>query len=305
VDRSGKTETVPLEPASYLYPRLAPDGLTMAVEIEGPNHDFYFYDFARTVLSKVTTDGLSHNPVWSSDGTRLAFRSWLAGGMTMWWMNADRSGAPERLNPRGLRQSPVSFSPDGRFIAFDQKDADTNDDAWVMPVVGGEARPIARSKSDEGSAKFSPDGRWIAYASTESGRPEIFVQPFPGLGPKIQISNAGGTDPVWRRMGGELYYRQGNRMMAVSVDASGPALRASAPRMLFEGAYYEGTGASCEMGGAAAANYDVSPDGQRFLMVRDNSAGSFGTRAIVVLNWAEELKARERARAETATARAR
>jgi serine/threonine-protein kinase len=304
VDRSGKTETLPLDPASYLYPRLAPDGKTVAVEIEGPNHDFYFYDFARTVLSKVTTDGMSHNPVWSPDGKRLAFRSWLAGGMTMWWMNADRSGTPERLDPKSTRQSPVSFSPDGKFISFDQKDAETDDDAWIMPVSGGgDARPVARSKAGEGSAKFSPDGRWIAYSSTESGRPEIYVQPFPGLGPKIQISNAGGTDPVWRRMGGELYYRQGNKMMMVAVDTRGSDLRASAPKMLFEGVYYEGTGASCEMGGPASANYDVTPDGQRFLMVRDNSAGIFGTRAVVVLNWKEELKARERARDATTQAK--
>jgi serine/threonine protein kinase/WD40 repeat protein len=302
VDRSGQTEPVPLKPASYLYPRIAPDGRSMAVEIEGPNHDFYFYDFARTVLSKVTTDGMSHNPVWSPDGTRLAYRSWVAGGMTMWSMNADRSGTPERLDVKGTRQNPVSFSPDGKFLAFDQKDGETNDDAWIMPLSGGgEARPISRSKFGEGSAKFSPDGRWIAYSSSESGKPEIYVQPFPGLGPKIQISNAGGTDPVWRRMGGELYYREGNKMMAVSVVTSGPELRASAPKMLFAGAYYEGTGASCEMGGPAAANYDVTPDGQRFLMVKDNAGTVFGTQAIVVLNWVEELKAKERARAQTAS----
>jgi len=101
-------------------------------------------------------------------------------------------------------------------------------------------------------------------------------------------------------MGGELYYREANKMMAVSVVTSGAELRASAPKMLFEGAYYEGTGASCEMGGPAAANYDVTPDGQRFLMVRDNAGTVFGTRAIVVLNWAEELKAKERARAQAA-----
>jgi Tol biopolymer transport system component len=302
VDRSGKSETLPLKPASYLYPRIAPGGQSMAVEVEGPNHDFYFYDFARTVLSKVTTDGMSHNPVWSPDGKRLAYRSWQAGGMTMWWMNADRSGVPERLDAKGTRENPVSFSPDGKYLAFDQKDPLTDDDAWILPLAGGEARPIAHSKFGEGSAKFSPDGHWIAYSSTESGKPEIYVQPFPGLGPKIQISNAGGTDPVWRRMGGELYYREGNKMMMVSVVTTGPELRASAPKKLFEGAYYEGTGASCEMGGPAAANYDVTADGQRFLMVRDNAGAVFSTRAVVVLNWAEELKARGRARAQEGTA---
>jgi len=303
VDRSGKTEALPLKPASYLYPRIAPDGRSMAVEIEGPNHDFYFYDFARTVLSKVTTDGMSHNPVWSPDGKQLAYRSWNSGGMTMWVMNSDRSGTPTRLDPKGTRQSPVSFSPDGKFLSFDQKDPQTDDDAWILPVGGGEARPISHSKFGEGSAKFSPDGRWIAYSSTESGKPEIYVQPFPGLGPKIQISNAGGTDPMWRRMGGELYYRQANKMMMVSVVTSGPELKASAPKALFEGEFYEGSGASCEMGGPAAANYDVTPDGQRFLMVKDNSNGTFATKAVVVVNWAEELKGKERARAQAAASK--
>ena len=298
VDRSGKTEPLPLKPASYLYPRLAPDGRSVALEIEGPNHDFYFYDFARTVLSKVTTDGMSHNPVWSPDGKQLAYRSWAAGGMTMWLMNADRSGNPRRLDPKGTRQSPVTFSPDGKFLSFDQNDPQTSADAWLMPLDGGEARVISHSKFGEGSAKFSPDGHWVAYSSDESGKLEVYVQPFPGLGPKIQISNAGGSDPMWRRMGGELYYREGDKMMVVSVATSGSELKASAPRMLFKGNYYEGTGASCEMGGPSAANYDVTPDGQRFLMVRDDSKAGFGTSAIVVLNWAEELKAKERARAQ-------
>jgi len=241
---------------------------------------------------------MSHNPVWSPDGKQLAYRSWAAGGMTMWLMNADRSGTPRRLDPKGTRQSPVTFSPDGKFLSFDQNDSQTFADAWLMPLDGGEARAISHSKFGEGSAKFSPDGHWVAYSSDESGKLEVYVQPFPGLGPKIQISNAGGSDPVWRRMGGELYYREGDKMMVVSVATRGSELKASAPKMLFTGNYYEGTGASCEMGGPSAANYDVTPDGQRFLMVRDDSKAGFGTSAIVVLNWAEELKAKERARAQ-------
>jgi eukaryotic-like serine/threonine-protein kinase len=291
VDRSGKAEPLPLPPASYLYPRISPDGRLLAVEIEGPNHDFYVYDFARTVLSKMTTDGLSHAPVWTPDGQQLAFRSWQAGGMTMWLMPADRRSKAVRLDPTGTRQNPVSFSPDGKFLAFDQKDSQNRDDAWILPIDGTvQAQPIARSRFGEGSAKFSPDGRWIAYSSNESGKAEIYVQPFPGLGPKLQISSAGGTDPVWRRSGGELYYRNGNKMMVVSATTF-PRFQASPPEQLWEGNYSDGSGASCGMPGVSSSNYDVTPDGQHFLMVRDDDRAG-ASRIIVVVNWAEEVKAK-------------
>jgi tRNA A-37 threonylcarbamoyl transferase component Bud32 len=290
VDRSGKTEPLPLPPASYLYPRLSPDGRFLAVEIEGPNHDLYLYDFARSVLTKITTDGLSHDPVWTPDGKQLAFRSWQAGGMTMWMMPVDRSSSAVRLDPTGTRQSPVAFSPDGRFLAFDQKDSQTRDDAWVLPLDGSrQPQPIARTRFGEGSAKFSPDGRWIAYASMESGKSEVYVQPFPGPGPKVQISNAGGFDPVWQRSGGELYYRGDGKMMAVSITTS-PEFRASAPRELWTGTYSDGAGSSCGMPGVSSSNYDVSADGRRFLMVRDDDLSVAGTQVVVVLNWAEELR---------------
>ena len=291
VDRSGKAEPLPLPPASYLYPRLSPDGRYLAVEIEGPNHDVYVYDFARSILTKITTDGLSHDPVWTPDGKRLVFRSWQAGGMTMWTMPVDRSAPPTRLDPGGSRQSPVSVSPDGRFVSFDQKDEQNGDDAWVLPLAGDEpAQPVARSRFDEGSAKFSPDGRWVAYSSAESGRPQVYIQPFPGPGPKVQISSDGGTDPMWRPAGGELYYRSRGRMMAVSVTTSRTP-QVSAPRQLWvEQKYTVGSGSSCGMPGVTSSNYDVTPDGQRFLMVRDDDLGVVSSRVVVVMNWAEELK---------------
>jgi Tol biopolymer transport system component len=304
VNRSGKAEPLPLPPASYLYPRISPDGGSLAVEIEGPSHDFYVYDFARTVLSKVTTDGLSHAPLWSPDGKQIAFRSWQAGGMTMWMMPADRSAAPMRLDPSGTRQSPVSFSPDGKFLSFDQKDPETRDDVMVLPLGGNRAPvPVARSRFLEGSGKFSPDGRWIAYAAFESGRPEIWVQAFPGPGLKLQISNAGGIDPVWRRGGGELYYRSGDKMMAVTVTTS-PTFKAGPPRVLWEGVYSRGTASSCGMPGVTSSSYDVSADGERFLMVRDDAPPD-ASRIIVVLNWAQEVKAKERAKLNDAAATAR
>jgi serine/threonine-protein kinase len=290
VDRAGRAEPLPLPQASYLYPRLSPDGRYLAVETEGPNHDFSMYDFARSVLTKMTTDGLSHDPVWSPDGKRIAFRSWQSNGMTMWWMPADRSTPAQRLNPAGTRESPVSFSPDGRFLSFDDKNTDTRDDARVLSLATNSAQPVAASRFAEGSAKFSPDGRWIAYASDESGKSEIYVQPFPGPGPKIQISN-GGFDPVWRRSGGELFYRNDNKMMVVVVNTA-HEFRASAPTMLWQGNYSSGAGSSCGMPGVASSNFDVTSDGQHFLMVRDEDAAAVGKSIVVVLNWAEELRSR-------------
>ena len=207
----------------------------------------------------------------------------------MWWMPADRSGSAERLDPAGTRQSPVSFSPDGRFLSFDQKDPQTRDDVWVLPFVGTrEPQPVARTRFSEGSSKFSPDGRWIAYSSNESGAPEVYVQAFPGPGPKLQVSNDGGIDPMWRRSGGELYYRTGNSMMVVSIMTS-PELRVSAPSRLWDGDYSTGAASSCGMPGVSSSNYDVTADGHRFLMVRDDDTVR-GTRIVVVLNWAEEVK---------------
>jgi dipeptidyl aminopeptidase/acylaminoacyl peptidase len=255
VDQSGKAETLPLPPASYLYPRLSPDGRFLAVEIEGPNHDIYLYDFARSVLTKITTDGLSHDPVWTPDGKSLVFRSSQAGGMTMWTMPADRSAPATRPDPTGNRQSPVSVSPDGRFLTFDQKDPESNDDAWILPLGGHEAAlPVARSRFSEGGAKLSPDGKWIAYSSDESGRPQIYIQPFPGPVPKVQVSSEGGIDPRWRATGGELYYRRFGQMMAVAVTTS-PTLKLSAPRPLWvEAKYTSGSGSSCGMPGVTASN---------------------------------------------------
>jgi hypothetical protein len=127
----------------------------------------------------------------------------------------------------------------------------------------------------------------------------VYIQPFPGPGPKIQISKDGGFDPVWRRSGGEIYYRNGSKMMVVSITTS-PQVRASEPRQLWEGRYSDGSGSSCGMPGVSSSNYDVTPDGQRFLTVRDADSSVVGTQIVVVLNWAEELREVARARLSTA-----
>ena len=166
---------------------------------------------------------MSHDPVWTPDGKRLAFRSWQAGGMTMWLMTCRSKWPASAARSIRARAEPGLVLPRRKVPRLrPEGSADAAMTSWSCPLERRARQPlaVAQSRFGEGSAKFSPDGRWVAYSSTESGRPEVYVQPFPGPGPKMQISNDGGTDPVWRRMGGELYYRSGNKMMAVSVTTS-------------------------------------------------------------------------------------
>jgi eukaryotic-like serine/threonine-protein kinase len=287
VDRQGRAEPLPLPQRSYLFPRISPDQKTLAVEIEGPTHNLYTYDFARTVMTKMTTDGLSHAPVWTPDGKQLCFRSWKAGTMTLWRMPADRSGPEIRLTSVGAWQSPVSVSPDGRYLAFNQGMFPPA--IFVLPLDGsGIPQPMVKSNFSEASAKFSPDGKWVVYCSNESGKPEVFVRPWPGPGPKIQISSEGGTDPLWTRKGDEIFYRNADKMMVVAVSLAA-GFQAGKPRPLWEGHYSHGMSSSCGPPGVSSGNYDITADGRRFLMVKDNDQDVFSTKLIVVLNWAREL----------------
>jgi serine/threonine-protein kinase len=187
VDRVGKAETVQAPARAYLHPRISPDGTRFAVEVEGgPMHDFWSYDLARGIMTKVTTDGLSHWPVWTADG-RFTYRRWTNNYFTMWWSPADRSAPPERLTDVGRTQSPASWSPDGRVVAFTQVSPETGADVYVLDIRDRKPR-FVQTTFAEGSPKFSPDGRWIAYTSNESGRNEIYVQAYPGPGAKIQVS---------------------------------------------------------------------------------------------------------------------
>jgi serine/threonine-protein kinase len=292
VDRQGKAEALPLPARAWLHPRISPDGRLLANEAEGANHDLFTYELERGMLTKITFDGLSHGPVWTPDGKRVAFRSWRTSPeapMSMWWMPVDRSAPDERLTMIGTMQAPVSWSPDGRVLAFNQFTPQTAFDVFALSV-DGDRKPISivETKFMEGSAKFSPDGKWLAFCSNESGRQEVFVQAYPS-GPRIQISTDGGTDPVWARSGKELFYRNGNKMMVVDVTLQ--PFRAARPRVLWEGDYAHGLSSFCGPAGPSSSNYDVTPDGQRFLMIQEQESPELvSTRVQVVLNWPEELK---------------
>ena len=283
VDRKGSAQDLPAPLRAYDWPQLSPDGRRVAIEI-GPQ--VWLYDFARDTLTRFTFDGnLNQSPVWTPDGKRIVFNSSKEGETrNLFWQLADGSGGLERLGAAGQSvQVAKSWSGNGQLLAFHEVGPTTLRDIWVWRMGDRKAAPFLRTAFTEGAPSFSPDGRWLAYVSNESGRPEIYVQPYPGPGGKWQISADGGTEPVWNRNGRELFYRSGNKMMAVDVTTQA-GLAAGKSRLLFEGLY---VASQFPLIGVA---YDVSSDGQRFLMVKEARQRTSENQIHIVQNWFEELK---------------
>jgi hypothetical protein len=293
VSRNGAEQPLAAPARTYMFPRLSPDGRRLATNISEQETQIWLYDLSRETLTRFTFEGSTNNaPVWTPDGKRIAFQSNKEGPLNLFWQLADGSGGLERLSTSEHLQGPYSWSPDGQLLAFIEVNPTTQRDIWVLRMgdlsAGSgqvrKAQPFLRTPFNETEPHFSPDGRWLAYISDESGRFEIYVQPYPGPGGKWQISTEGGTEPVWNPNGRELFYRSGDKMMAVDI-AMEPGFTAGKPRMLFEGRY--------ELARVPIANYDVSLDGQRFLMVKPSEqAQAAPTQINVVLNWFEELKRR-------------
>jgi serine/threonine-protein kinase len=292
VDRSGRAEKLPLPPRSYMHPRISPDGRRLAIEVEGSSHDVFVYDFASDVLTNFTNDGISHWPIWSPDGSRIGFRSGPMGQFKLYQMAADRSAAPARVDTPGISSSTGSYGPGGHAMVYTDsaygkpsKVMVTNLDEPGAPI------PLDDTSFAQGSPKFSPNGRWLAYCTNESGRPQVYVKEFPN-GAKVQISNDGGNDPVWRRDGRELFYRNADRMMVVPVSA-GDRFDAGRPQELWRGPYSHGMSSSCGAPGLSSSNYDVSPDGERFLMIQDEDVDkTSSSTVVVVVGFAGDLASR-------------
>ena len=283
VTRNGMEQPLTAPPLAYGYPRLSPDGRRVAVELD---NQIWLYDLSRDTLTRFTFEGRTNqSPGWTPDGKHIAFRSNTQGPSNLFWQLADGSGGLERLTTSDRVQNLTSWSGDGQLLAFFEPGVATQRDIWVLRMNDRKVQSFLQTPFNEGGASFSPDGKWLAYVSNESGRPEIYVQPYPGPGGKWQISTESGTEPLWNRNGRELLYRSGNKMMAVQVETQ-PSFSASKPTMLFEREY------AASQFPATGIAYDVSSDGQRFLMVKEIEQSSAAGQINVVLNWFEELKRR-------------
>jgi Tol biopolymer transport system component len=286
VDRAGKEQPLAAPPHGYAYPRLSPDGQRIGVQISETATDVWLYDLARDALSRATFGGTRNSvPVWSPDGKHLLFQSNRAGAVSnIFWQTADGSGTAERLTTSQFQDVPQSWSPDGRTIAFTEATSETGTDIWTLRLNDRKAQPFLKTPFNGAGPRFSPDGHWMAYASDESGRIEVYVQPYPVPGGKWQVSTEGGTEPVWSPTGRELFYRSGNRMLAVPVTLQSGFL-AGKPANLFQGPWLQSS--------SSVPEYDVSRDGQRFLMLRAADDDLGARQIVVVQNWLEELKKRK------------
>ncbi len=293
VDRSGKVLGHVAERAGYRGGALSPDGKRLAMSMGNPKSDIWVLDLAHGTRTRLTFDDATHvMPSWSADGQRVAYMSQF-GATTMAGTNlharlANGGGQDEvLLAQQEVGGTPITltwpqWSPDGRYLIYMQQSGPTGSSVWAMPT-SGEAKPqlLVKSESPIGKITFfrvSPDGRWLAYSGNDGGREEVFVTGFPNGNGRWQISREGGTFPVWRRDGKEIYYiGLDAHLLAVGVNTREGQFEVNQAQPLFE----------VRNVFALGSPFDATPDGQRFLVLTQPEASA--SPMMLVLNWTAEL----------------
>jgi serine/threonine-protein kinase len=262
--------------------RLSPDATRVAVDIRDEDNDIWIWSLDRGVLTRLTSGAtLDMAPVWTPDGRRILWTSTRENTSPMlYWQAADGTGTPERLTGTAIA-FPSSVTPDGQTLLLSSAGA-----AILQVPLSGERRverilgPLQALFMPE----ISPDGRWLAYQSNESGQPEVYVRPYPDVdGGRWQISTQLGSRPAWRRDGRELFFLDGSDQLSVApIAVNGSTLVPGAPRRVLNVAYYPGYTSR----GSYLRAYDVSPDGQRFLMIKGTASATAAQSVMtIVVNW--------------------
>jgi serine/threonine-protein kinase len=281
-DRHGAVQRLTVNQGVFSYPRLSPDGkrLALAVQSQDESSHIWVVEVESGSFTQVTTAGKSTMPLWTPDGRWITFASDEDGRWSIYMIPADRSGPPVLLTKGEHPRMPTSWSPDGKNLCFTEFDPDAGADIWILSVRENRTWPFLKRATGEWGGVFSPNGEWLAYTSDESGPNQVYVRPFPGPGEPLQLSTAEGEEPVWSAAGRELFYRYWRRLMSVPLRRE-PEFTADAPQVLFEGQYEQG-----EI--PIFLNYDVAPDGLRFVLIRSEEDSS--SRVHFMHDWFESIQ---------------
>jgi serine/threonine-protein kinase len=288
VDRHGGETPILAPSRGYFDARLSPDGHRVALGVRDPAVGIWIAAFDGT-LTRLTSDPSANQyPVWTPNGLRVVYSS--GSSLTLFSQAANGTGDAERLGDSTTQMVANSLSPDGTRLVVAQAHPTTGSDLYLVSLADGlgrgtarDARPLIATRFNEQNAEISPDGAWLAYQSDMSGRNEIYVQPFPDVEQgRFPISTGGGTIPLWARSGRELFYfAPDGKLMAVPVQLGHAFSRGNAT-IAVDRAYFQSIG--------QGRNYDVSPDGTRFLMIKDAVASSAPAQLVVVQHFSDELK---------------
>jgi serine/threonine-protein kinase len=284
VDDTGRAEPLPVPAQTYEHVRISPDGRHAVVQILEGVVSLWLYDFERKSLTPfVKAANSTQAPIWTHDGQRVIYRATRQGSRNLYWRAADGSSAEERLTTKaGVNQTPQSVSADGKWVIFAEVGGDSGSDVFRVSLDGARTvEPLLAGPVNDGSGVVSPaPGHWMAVTADDSGRPEVYVRPYPGPGPRIPISRDGGLDPSWSRDGRRLFFVSGDAFMAADVTLS-PTFSTGVPRELYRGPYTSSPN--------SATPYSQAKDG-RFLRVQPVEPDPPPARIDIVTNWLEELR---------------
>ena len=285
VDRKGRVQPLPAESSYYGNPRLSPDGRRVAVEVL---NDVWVYDLTQRTMGRVSFRGINQFPAWAPDGRHLAFSS-TAGfaDPRLHWSDVDAGVQPESLSDEGRVQFPGSWTPDGSALGYAETTGVSSSwDIWLLrPGAASPRTVLIQTPFNEDQPMFSPDGRALAYVSDDTGQRRVYVRAWPDTGQRVCVSPEGGTEPVWARNGGELFYRHGRRYFSVPM-AAGRQINPGHPVLLFEGDFV----VPAPIPGAPS--YAATADGQRFILVERAGDTPRPVRLNVILDWHLELERR-------------
>jgi eukaryotic-like serine/threonine-protein kinase len=279
MDRGGKRLETVGDPGGSLQPALSPDGRQVAFRLpaaQGNGWDIWVRDLARGIPTRFTFHPSHHAvPVWSPDGSRIVFSSNREGPYSLYLKSASGAGQEERLLKAGNHQIPNDWTARGDLLLYYEQDPKTKYDLWVLPMTG-ERKPVVFLKTEfnERFGAFSPDGKWITYTSDESGRYEVYVQPYPATGAKWQVSRDGGGRPSWRRDGREIYWRNEDGTLMAAEVSTGQTFEPGNATALFE------TGVTSPI-----ERFAVTGDGKRFLVPVPVEETEGARPVTVVWNW--------------------